>query len=156
MKSTRTTVGLVVWLLVSFIPALVGALFPPNNWYEGLKKPDWNPPSWLFGPVWTFLYFTMGVAAWLVWKRGGWKNNSEPLGFFLAQLLLNGIWSPLFFGLHLPDASFAVIILLWIGIGLTIHRFRSVSGLAALLLIPYWGWVSFAAALNYSLWQLNR
>lgn len=127
-----------------------------SEWYPGLAKPPFNPPDWLFGPVWTVLYLMMGVAAWLVWRRADEARVGAPLALFTAQLLLNGLWSVLFFGLRSPGLAAAEIILLWIAIGLTIRAFRPVSVPAAVLLIPYWAWVSFAAVLNISIWMLNR
>jgi tryptophan-rich sensory protein len=143
------------WLLLCFAAASLGALFGPGEWYAALKKPSWNPPAWLFGPVWSALYTMMAVAAWLVWKRGGFAAQRKPLIIFLAQLALNAAWTPLFFGLHSPGLAFAEMVLLWSAIVATIVVFRPVSRAAMLLLVPYLGWVSFAAVLNFSLWRLN-
>ncbi|MCU0784896.1 MAG: tryptophan-rich sensory protein [Verrucomicrobia bacterium] len=127
----------------------------PGEWYATLKKPSWNPPGWIFGPVWTALYTMMAVAAWLVWKRGGFVAQRRPLLIFLAQLALNALWTPLFFGLHRPGLAFAEIVLLWLAIAATIPTFWRVSSLAAWLLVPYLAWVSFAAVLNFTLWRLK-
>jgi len=127
----------------------------PGEWYAGLKKPAWNPPAWIFGPVWTTLYTMMALAAWLVWKRGGFVAQRKPLALFLTQLVLNAAWTPLFFGLHWPGIAFAEIVLLWLAIAATLAAFCVVSCTAAWLLVPYLGWVSFAAALNFELWRLN-
>jgi len=140
---------------LSFAAAAVGSLFPPGDWYAGLHKPAWNPPSWVFGPVWSALYTTMGVAAWLVWKNVGARQRSSALACFLLQLGLNALWSPLFFGLQYPGLAFAEIVLLWAAVGGTTVLFWRVRALAGLLLIPYLVWITFAAALNFAIWQLN-
>jgi len=151
----RTLLALAGWLSLSLAAASLGAFFGPGDWYASLEKPWWNPPGWIFGPVWTALYTMMAVAAWLVWRQGGWGKQSKPLLFFLAQLALNALWTPLFFGLHRPRVAFAEIVLLWLAIVATLTAFRPVSRLAAWLLAPYLAWVSFAAALNFTLWCLN-
>jgi tryptophan-rich sensory protein len=143
------------WLLLCFAAAAMGGLFMPGEWYAALKKPWWNPPGWIFGPVWTELYTMMAVAAWLVWKRGGFAAQRWRLTFFLVQLALNGLWTPLFFGLHRPGVAFVEILLLWLAIAATLTAFRRVSQAAAWLLAPYLAWVSFAAVLNFALWRLN-
>jgi translocator protein len=151
----RQILALLGWVLLCFAAASFGGLFLPGEWYASLKKPSWNPPGWIFGPVWTALYTMMAVAAWLVWRQGGWGKPRKPLLIFLAQLALNAAWTPLFFGLHRPDVAFAEIVLLWLAIAATIAAFRRVSHAAAWLLAPYLAWVSFAAALNFTLWRLN-
>ena len=143
------------WVALCFGAAALGALFMPGEWYASLKKPSWNPPGWIFGPVWTALYALMAVAAWLVWLRGGFAVQRRPLKLFLGQLVLNAAWSPIFFGLHQPGAAFAEIVLLWAAIVVTLAAFRRVSGAASLLLVPYLLWVTFAAVLNFALWRLN-
>jgi translocator protein len=157
----RTTAGrrylaLAGWLLLCFAAAAFGRLFPPDEWYAALEKPWWNPPDWIFAPVWTALYTLMAIAAWLVWQRGGFAAQRGPLGLFLVQLALNAAWTPLFFGLRNPGLAFAGIVLLWVAIGATIRAFRPINRTAALLLVPYMVWVSFAAALNFTLWRLNQ
>ena len=146
-------VALVGWLALCFAAAAVGARYQPGAWYAGLRKPAWNPPSWLFAPVWTVLYAMMGVAAWLVWREAG---LSREIGLFVVQLALNAAWSWLFFGLRRPGLAFADIVVLWLCILATLSAFWSVRPLAALLLVPYLAWVTFAAALNAALWRLNR
>jgi tryptophan-rich sensory protein len=138
-----------------FGAAAFGGFFGPAEWYATLKKPAWNPPGWVFGPVWTALYTMMAVAAWLVWQRGGFASQRRPLTLFLAQLALNAAWTPLFFGLRLPGLAFAEIMVLWLAIAATLTSFRGVSRPAAWLLVPYLAWVTFAAALNFALWRLN-
>jgi len=152
---TRLAFGLAGWLVLCFSAASLGAFFMPGEWYATLKKPLWNPPGWIFGPVWSALYAMMAVAAWLVWKRGGFVAQRRPLALFLTQLALNAAWTPLFFGLHWPGLAFAEIVLLWLAIAATIAAFRPVHRIATWLLVPYLAWVSFAAALNFTLWRLN-
>jgi tryptophan-rich sensory protein len=155
LTPARRWLSLAGWLLLCFAAASFGGLFLPGEWYAGLKKPSWNPPGWIFGPVWTVLYTMMAVAAWLVWKRGGFKAMRLPLGLFLLQLLFNALWSWLFFGRHQPALAFVDLLLLWLAIAATLAAFRRVSRAAAWLLAPYLAWVSFAAALNFTLWRLN-
>lgn len=151
----KTTLALAGWLALCFSVASLGAIFMPGEWYASLKKPSWNPPPWIFAPVWSALYAMMAVAAWLVWKRGGFSTQRRPLALFLAQLALNALWTPLFFGLHRPGLAFLEILLLWLAIAATLLAFRPVNSAAAWLLAPYLTWVSFAAALNFALWRLN-
>jgi tryptophan-rich sensory protein len=128
-----------------------------STWYPTLIKPSFNPPAWVFGPVWTLLYVMMGVAAFLVWRRGFDAEGVRlALTIFAIQLALNGLWSILFFGIRQPGWALAEIIVLWIAIGLTALRFWRLVPAAGLLLLPYWAWVSFATVLNASLWWLNR
>jgi benzodiazapine receptor len=155
MSRGKMILGLCGWLLLCFAAASPGAVFMPGEWFAALKKPSWNPPGWVFGPVWTALYAMMAAAAWLVWQRGGWKEQRKPLLIFLAQLALNAVWTPLFFGLHRPGVAFAEIVLLWLAIVATLVAFRPVNRTAAWLLVPYLAWVSFAAVLNGTLWRLN-
>lgn len=153
--SLRNGLALAGWLLLCFAAASLGALFMPGEWYASLAKPAWNPPGWLFGPVWTVLYAMMAVSAWLVWRQGGWRLQRKPLLFFVAQLALNAGWTPLFFGLHRPGLAFVEIILLWLVLAWTITTFWREHRTAAWLLVPYLAWVSFAAVLNGTLWWLN-
>jgi translocator protein len=152
----RSAVALVVWLALSFSAAAIGGLFMPGDWYAALKKPSWNPPNWIFGPVWTALYTVMAVAAWLVWRRGSFASHRVALSLFLTQLVLNALWSPLFFGLRQPAAAFGDILLLWLSLLATTIAFWRVRLLAGILLAPYLAWVTFASALNFALWMLNR
>jgi translocator protein len=156
MEGWKLWVGLAGWIVAAFAAAAVGALFTPGEWYAHLNKPAWNPPSWVFGPVWTALYLGMAVAAWLVWKRGGFAGAPLALGLFLAQLLFNGAWSWLFFGLHRPGLALAEILVLWALILATLVAFWAVHRAAGLLFVPYLAWVSFASFLNFTLWRLNR
>jgi len=155
MKLSKNIVGLFGWLLLCFMAAAGGAVFMVGEWYVLLNKPTWNPPGWIFGPVWTVLYIMMAVSAWLVWQRGGFSAQRRPLTLFLVQLALNAFWTPLFFGVHQLGIAFAEIIVLWIAIIATLLAFRRVSTIAAWLLVPYLLWVSFAAVLNGTLWRMN-
>jgi len=155
LRSPRPWLALCLWVVLCFATAVPAAWFPPAEWYLALDKPDWHPPSWVFGPVWSTLYVMMAVAAWLVWRRGGFAGQRRALGLFLVQLALNAAWSPLFFGLKRPDIAFAEILLLWLAIAFTLHAFWRVHRPAAWLLVPYIAWVSFAAFLNGTLWRLN-
>jgi len=144
--------GLAAWVLLSYAASASGAFFSPGDWYASLNKPSFNPPGWVFGPVWTALYAMMGVSAWLVWRQG---NGVRPLAPWLLQLGLNAAWTPVFFGLHRMDIALVIIIAMWLAILATILAFRKRSRPAALLLVPYLLWVSFATVLNAALWQLN-
>lgn len=143
---------LLLFLAGPFLAGLIGAQFGPDAWFEALVKPAWNPPSWVFAPVWTFLYLAMGVAAWLVWRQGG---GAFPLLLWGAQLLLNTLWTPLFFGLHRAGLALADIVLLWLLLLATTAAFWRVTAVAGALLLPYLAWVTFAMALNASIWRLN-
>jgi len=125
------------------------------TWYPSIQKPDWNPPSWVFGPVWTILYSMMGVAFALIWNTPH-PNQSFAMGIFAAQFLLNLLWTPLFFGLHWMGVAFIEIIVLWAFIVATILLFYPIHKMAAFLLIPYLAWVSFASVLNGTLWYMNK
>lgn len=127
-----------------------------NNWYPNLNKPLWNPPNWLFGPVWTILYVLMGIAAFLVYREGFEKREVKfALGIFSIQLALNFFWSIIFFSYKNLFASFVEIIILWVAILATIISFYPISRSAAFIMLPYLLWVTFATLLNYSLWILN-
>lgn len=137
---SRQLLALLAWILICFIPATVGAAFRPGDWYAALAKPSWNPPAWIFGPVWTTLYLMMAVAAWLVWRQGGWATQRKALNLFLVQLALNALWSPIFFGLKNPALAFAEIVLLWLAIAVTTAAFFRAHKPAAILLLPYLTW----------------
>lgn len=153
----KQIVGFVAWLAATFVAAAIGAAasIQAGPFYMKLVRPEWAPPPALFGPVWTVLYALMGVAAWLVWRVGGFRSARVALVLFLVQLALNALWSWLFFGWHLGGPAFADIVLLWALIVATMVSFWRVKPLAGALLVPYLLWVSFACALNYSVWQLN-
>lgn len=151
----REILGLGLFLAVTFLAAAVGGLFTPGSWYEGLTKPSWTPPNWLFGPVWTALYILIASSGWLVWRQAGFAGARLALVVFALQIVLNGLWSWLFFGLQRPDWALVDIVLLDLSIVAMIGLFWSVSRLAAVLLLPYLAWVAFATALNAALWRLN-
>ena len=149
--------GLIGWLLVTFATSAVGAIASVNagEFYGQLVQPDWAPPAWLFGPVWTTLYGMMAVAAWTVWRAGGFAAHRIALALFLVQLGLNALWSWLFFTWQLGGLAFAEILVLWGAIVAVLTAFWRVRAIAGLLLLPYLVWVSFAAFLNFTLWQAN-
>ena len=149
--------GLIGWFIASFAISAVGAIasFEARSFYAGLVQPEWAPPGWVFGPVWTLLFALMAIAAWLVWRKGGFHAHRIALSLFVTQLLFNALWSWLFFAWRLGGPAFADILLLWGLILATLIAFWRVQRLAAILLVPYLLWVSFAAFLNYALWQLN-
>lgn len=154
----RLWLGLVGWILAALAAGALGGLATGSSvdtWYRSIAKPDWTPPDWLFGPVWTTLYVLMGVAAWRVWKRARPGGARGALGLFGLQLVLNAVWSLLFFGLRAPGPAFFELIALWVCIAATALAFSRWDRLAAWLLAPYLLWVSFAGALNLSIWMLN-
>ncbi|MEO6925103.1 MAG: TspO/MBR family protein [Rhodanobacter sp.] len=157
MAHVKQIVGLIGWLLLSFVTAAIGAVASVQAaaFYQQLAQPSWAPPSSVFGPVWSVLYALMGVAAWLVWREGGWRRQRGVLALFVLQLALNALWSWLFFGWHRGALAFADIVLLWLLIVATLVGFWRVRPLAGALLLPYLCWVSFAAALNFAVWHLN-
>lgn len=144
---------------VSELAGIIGSAFTISaiqNWYTRLVKPALNPPSWIFGPVWTTLYALMGIAVFLIWKNGlERKDVRMALGVFGIQLFLNALWSIIFFGLHSPGLALVDIAALWIAIVWTMFVFYKISKPAAYLLVPYILWVSFAMYLNYSIYVLN-
>ena len=149
----RQALALVGFIAITFCAPLLGIFGKPGLWYESLQKPAWNPPPWIFGPVWSLLYLTMAVAAWLVWKRVG--LNHRAMALYFIQLALNAAWTPIFFGAHQLGWALAEMILLWLAIILTARSFHQVSKPAGWMLAPYLAWVSFAAFLNFTLWRLN-
>lgn len=127
-----------------------------ESWYQTIQKPSWNPPNWVFGPVWTTLYVMMGIALWLVWKEDTSKELKLIAGIlFAAQLTLNFFWSFIFFKLEQPGFAFLEILFMWVAILATIFAFAQVNKRAAWLLVPYISWVSFAAILNFTIWRMN-
>lgn len=156
--SARNLLGLVTCLAACYAAAVAGGLFTVGSigdWYSTLAKPAWTPPAWLFGPVWTVLYGLMAVSVWLVWLRRGQQPVRWPIMAFTLQLILNAAWSPLFFGLHSPGIALVDIAALWTAIVVTVCLFFRARVVSGILMLPYVLWVSFAAALNFAIWQLN-
>lgn len=151
---------LFISLIIPQLAAVVGSVFTARSvstWYTTIVRPEWNPPSWIFGPVWTTLFILMGIALYLVWTREGVSEalKKRAYNIFGAQLVLNILWSVAFFGLQNPGLALFVIALLWLMILLNILIFRKISRTAERLLWPYLAWVSFATYLNYAIWILN-
>jgi tryptophan-rich sensory protein len=150
--------GLVVLGAITFAAAAIGSAVTATSvdgWYRTLHKPAWNPPGWVFGPVWTILYCLMSIAAWLVWRKAGWTGARGALSLYFLQLAFNVGWSVLFFGLQSPGLALVEIAWLWLLIVATIVAFRMHSGAAAWLMTPYLAWTTFAALLNSQLWRMN-
>lgn len=151
--------ALIAFVAVSQLAGIIGSAFTMpslDGWYVALAKPAFNPPAWIFGPVWTVLYVLMGIAAFLVWKKGwGRKGVKTALAVFAGQLALNALWSIIFFGLRNPAGALINIAFLWLAILATIVAFAKISKPAAWLLAPYILWVSFAAYLNFAILMLN-
>lgn len=154
MKKTDW-IKLIISIIICQLAGGIGAIFTAESvgtWFLTLNKPSFNPPAWVFAPVWTTLYLLMGIALFLIWKN---KNTGFAVTVFIIQLILNSLWSFLFFGFRNIQYAFIEIILLWLTILLCIILFYKISKTAALLLVPYIIWVSFASALNYELMRLN-
>ncbi|HOX08321.1 MAG TPA: tryptophan-rich sensory protein [Planctomycetota bacterium] len=152
----RSVAILALTVAVSFSASLPGVFFQPGEWYAGLRKPALTPPGWVFGAVWPALYAMMGVAAWQLWRHGGFSGrNAAAFGLFALQLALNAAWTVLFFGLHRPGLALIELTLLWLAILATLLLFWRRDAAAGALLLPYLAWVSFAAYLNWSFWRLN-
>ena len=157
-SALRQVLGLAAFVLICFAAAGLGGLVTTARipiWYADLAKPAWTPPDWTFGPVWTALYLMMAFSAWLVWRQAGLAGARLPLALFGIQLVLNSLWSVLFFGLQSPGAAAVEIVLLWAAILATLLAFWKRSNLAGALLVPYLAWVSFAAVLNVAIWWMN-
>jgi benzodiazapine receptor len=153
-------ISLLLFLTASFAAGFIGSFANARGlpvWFQTLEKPSWNPPSWVFGPVWTSLYLLMGIAAWQVYET---DDDNRPrrtaLIFFFIQLALNALWSWLFFGWQRPDLAFYEIVVLWICIAVTTRLFFLVRPSAGWMMIPYLAWTTFASILNFAIWQLNR
>lgn len=157
----RNFVKLLISLVIAQLAGLIGSVFTApaiGSWYATLNKPSFNPPPWLFAPVWIILYLLMGIAFYLIWKNSdpaSVKLKRRASGLFFVQLILNAWWSVIFFGLRRPDWALLEIVVLWLMIVWTMIAFQKISRPAAYLLWPYLLWVSFAAYLNYSLWLIN-
>lgn len=157
MNVRRQAVGLIGWVLITFVAAALGARasISAADFYAGLALPAWAPPASVFGPVWTVLYALMALSAWLVWRQDGWRAATPALALYLLQLALNVLWSWLFFGWKQGALAFADILLLLVLIVATVVAFHRVRPAAAWLLLPYLAWVAFASALNFTVWQAN-
>ncbi len=157
MPRSRQWLGLAGWLALAFATAAVGAAasVSAKPFYAELMRPAWAPPGWLFGPVWTTLYALMGVSAWLVWRERGFAGARTALALFIVQLAVNALWSWLFFAWRLGGPAFAEVLLLWCLIVATVFAFWRIKPLAAVLLLPYLAWVTFASALTFAVWRLN-
>jgi len=155
----QSTAALIVSMGTCLLVGGSGSLVTATSvreWYPHIQKPSWTPPDAAFGPVWSVLYLLMGVSAWLIWRNSEGSTRRRTLLIFVTQLVLNGIWSFLFFGLRSPGWAALEIVLLWCFIVATMVAFARISRLAAGLLLPYLVWVSYAAALNFAIWNLNR
>lgn len=151
------TLKLIISLALPQIAGGLGAFFTitsVQSWYQTINKPSFNPPSWIFGPMWTLLYVLMGIACYLIWK-GEHPQKKQLLTLFFSQLFLNALWSPAFFGMESPILGLVVIVPMWALILVCIIQFRKASKLASGLMVPYLLWVSFATVLNFSIWWLN-
>jgi len=140
------------------LAGIIGSLFTTSSiptWYATLIKPSFNPPNWIFAPVWIFLYLLMGISFYLIWIKSNNPNFSFLMSVFLLQLVLNAFWSIIFFGLKSPLFAFVEIIVLWLTILICIILFFRISKISSYLLIPYILWVTFAAVLNFAIWKLN-
>ena len=150
---------LVISILIPLLVGAVAGLFTSSGvkgWYALANKPWFNPPDWIFAPVWTGLYIMMGIAFFLIWRAAADKTIKQTaMILFVVQLVINFFWSFIFFRLQQPGWAFAEIILMWVTILLTILSFGKISSTAAWLMVPYICWVSFALVLNYSIWKLN-
>ncbi len=178
MKNAAKFITSIIVCQLAGLSGLILATPAISGWYSYLQKPSFNPPDWIFGPAWTILYLLMGISLYIVWsknwvvrdfgkfQRKAWNHWSEKLwvgswkkqnliAIFILQLVLNALWTVIFFGLKSPGLAFFEILMIWFAILYTIVNFYRVSKLAALLLVPYISWVSFAAVLNLAVWQVN-
>ncbi len=148
-------VALGVFAAAAMAAASSGALFKPDAWYRGIRKPTWTPADWVFPTVWTPLYIMIAVSGWLVWREAGLAGAALPLLVYAVQLVLNAGWSAVFFGLRRPGLALVEVFALWLSIALTIVLFWPISTISALLLVPYLIWVTIASVLNYQVWRMN-
>ena len=151
----KVLISVLVCLLIGAIGSILTIESIPT-WYASLTKPFFNPPSWLFGPVWTVLYVLMGISFAVVWNKRPIAKARKAYSLFAAQLFLNMIWSPVFFGLKNIPLAFLIIVLMWIYVFRTIKAFAPINKTASYLLYPYLAWITFASLLNASIWFLNR
>ena len=156
--SLKRWTPLLLFLVLAFLAAGLGAYATSSSvgtWYLTLAKPTWNPPNFLFGPVWTILYCLMAISTWRAWRLGDAVAARRTVALYSAQLTLNALWSILFFGLRLPGVALAEILLLWSVLLVILRRYWQLDRVAAFLWCPYFAWVSFAAVLNAAIWELN-
>lgn len=154
----KDVTGYIISVCLCLFAGVIGSVFTYPSipaWYASLLKPPFNPPNWVFGPVWTILYILMGISAYIIWKKDN-PYRKAALWAFSVQLVLNILWSAVFFGGHQPTAAFIVIILLWLCIYACVRAFWWISRTASVLMMPYLLWVSFASALNLAVAVLNR
>ena len=156
LSTIRQVIGLAGWLLLSFAAAAVGAVasVSASIFYQQLLRPQWAPPAGVFGPVWS-VNLLMGIAAWLVWRQGGFHESGIALWLFIAQLMANALWSWLFFSWHKGALAFYEILILWVLLLCTVAAFWRARTLAGALLLPYLAWMTFATALCFAIWRLN-
>jgi tryptophan-rich sensory protein len=153
--------ALTAFLVLALGAGGVGVVFSPRlsapaaHWYASLGKPVWLPPQNWFGPIWIGLYVLMAIAAWIIWRERYHRGRAAALTAFCVQLLLNALWAPMFFGLRSVGAGLFCIVALWLAVGWTIREFARVKIAAALILVPYFLWIIFAAAINLAVWKLN-
>lgn len=158
MNKAADWIGLAIFIAVCLVAAGLGSIATRpeiSGWYQTIEKPSWNPPDWVFGPIWTTLYIMMAIAAWLVWRANGLTAAGRPLTLFALQLTLNVAWSWIFFGMHQLGWAFADLVVLWLAILATTVAFFQKSQTAGWLMVPYLAWVSFAGVLNLTIWRLN-
>jgi benzodiazapine receptor len=157
-RLSKDAIGLAAFVALCFAAAGIGWVWTNaglTEWYPSLRKPVWTPPDRVFGPVWSILYMAMAVAGWLIWRRRTRAGAKVALLLFVVQLGLNAIWTGLFFALRDPGLAFGEITLLWLAIVATVMAFWRISRVAALLMIPYLVWVTFASILNLVIWMMN-
>jgi benzodiazapine receptor len=150
---------LAIFLICTFAVAALGSIFTSSSvdtWYGQLRKPAFNPPSWIFAPVWTLLYLMMALSAWLVWRNAGWTAGRTALTLFFVQLCLNGLWSAFFFKLRRTGIAMLEIAVLIAAVVFTAISFLPFSKIAFWFLVPYAAWLGFASVLNFEIWRLNR
>ena len=152
-SSAQTWLGLLAWILVSFLPSATAAFVDTGPWYDALNRPAWTPPSWVFGPVWTVLYLLMGIAAWRIWLKHGFADRALVL--FLVHLILNAAWTWLFFGMHMLGVAAFEIVVLWAMILALVVMFWQRDRLAGALLVPYFLWVTYASTLSIGFAMMN-
>ena len=151
----KNALGLAAWLAGSLAAGWIGSQFMPGEWYQALNKPSWTPPGAVFAPVWTVLYLLMGTAAWMVWRKAGFRGAGFALVLFIVQLCLNALWSWLFFGLRRIDIAFFEIVFLWFLILIVTVMFLRENRTSGIFLLPYLLWVGFASCLNFAVWRMN-